>query len=96
MSFSEGLTSPGSTLTLRAMQGSDERDFLAEVLRGAPGVLLVAAFGNALHVSGTDAALLERSTERFRADPALRWRQDEPSLEDVFILNMQQAAEFRP
>jgi ABC-2 type transport system ATP-binding protein len=66
---------------------------LAEALRGEPGVLLVAAFGNALHVSGTDAALLERSTAPYRSDPALRWRQDEPSLEDVFILNMQQAAE---
>jgi ABC-2 type transport system ATP-binding protein len=66
---------------------------LAEALRREPGVLLVAAFGNALHVSGTDGALLERSTARYRADPALRWRQDEPSLEDVFILNMQHAAE---
>jgi ABC-2 type transport system ATP-binding protein len=66
---------------------------LAEALRREPGVLLVAAFGNALHVSGTDGALLERSTAHYRADPALRWRQDEPSLEDVFILNMQHAAE---
>ena len=53
----------------------------------------MAAFGNALHVSGTDRALLERSTAAYRADPALRWREDEPSLEDVFILNMRQAAE---
>jgi ABC-2 type transport system ATP-binding protein len=68
-------------------------DRLAEALRRAPGVLLVAAFGNALHVSGTDRALLERSTAAYRADPALRWRQDEPSLEDVFILNMRQAME---
>jgi ABC-2 type transport system ATP-binding protein len=76
---------------------SGERvDRLAEALRGAPGVLLVAAFGNALHVSGTDAGLLERSTAAYRADPALRWRQDEPSLEDVFILNMRHAAEQRP
>jgi ABC-2 type transport system ATP-binding protein len=66
---------------------------LAEALRREPGVLLVAAFGNALHVGGTDAALLEHSTARYRADPALRWRQDEPSLEDVFIHNMRQAAE---
>ena len=41
-----------------------------------------------LHVSGTDAALLERSTAAWRADPALRWQRAEPSLEDVFILNM--------
>jgi ABC-2 type transport system ATP-binding protein len=66
---------------------------LAEALRREPGVLLVAAFGNALHVSGTDAPLLERSTATYRADPALRWRQDEPSLEDVYILNRRQAAE---
>ena len=68
-------------------------DRLAEALRREPGVLLVAAFGNALHVSGTDRALLERSTAAYRADPALRWREDEPSLEDVFILNMRQATE---
>ncbi|HSA83201.1 MAG TPA: ABC transporter ATP-binding protein [Geminicoccaceae bacterium] len=68
-------------------------DRLADALRREPGVLLVAAFGNALHVSGTDRPLLERSTAAYRADPALRWRQDEPSLEDVFILNMRQAME---
>jgi ABC-2 type transport system ATP-binding protein len=85
----------GSKLVTWTVSG-EQVGGLAEALRGAPGVLLVAAFGNALHVSGTDAALLERSTERFRADPALRWRQDEPSLEDVFILNMRQAAELRP
>jgi ABC-2 type transport system ATP-binding protein len=64
---------------------------LARALERQPGVELVAAFGNALHISGTDAALLERSTAAWRADPALRWQPAEPSLEDVFILNMRGA-----
>jgi ABC-2 type transport system ATP-binding protein len=64
---------------------------LASALERQPGVELVAAFGNALHISGTDAALLERSTAAWRADPALRWQPAEPSLEDVFILNMRGA-----
>jgi ABC-2 type transport system ATP-binding protein len=85
----------GSGLVTWTVSG-ERVDRLAAALRGEPGVLLVAAFGNALHVSGTDRALLERSTAPYRADPALRWRQDEPSLEDVFILNMRQAAEQRP
>jgi ABC-2 type transport system ATP-binding protein len=68
-------------------------DRLARDLERQPGVELVAAFGNDLHVSGTDPALLERSTAAWRADPALRWQRAEPSLEDVFILNMRASAE---
>jgi ABC-2 type transport system ATP-binding protein len=83
----------GSGLVTWTVTG-DGTGRLAEALRGEPGVLLIAAFGNALHVSGTDRALLERSTTPYRADPALRWRQDEPSLEDVFILNMRAAREW--
>jgi ABC-2 type transport system ATP-binding protein len=84
----------GSQLVTWTVTGA-RLDRLADALRREPGVLLVAAFGNALHVSGTDRALLERSTAPYRADPSLRWRQDEPSLEDVFILNMR-AAEPAP
>jgi ABC-2 type transport system ATP-binding protein len=58
---------------------------LAARLRGLPGVEMAAAFGASLHVSGTDAPLLERSIETFRADPRLRWTRTRPSLEDVFI-----------
>jgi ABC-2 type transport system ATP-binding protein len=80
----------GSRLVTWTVTG-ERLDRLAGVLEGQPGVELVAAFGNALHISGTDAALLERSTAAWQADPALRWQPAEPSLEDVFILNMRGA-----
>jgi ABC-2 type transport system ATP-binding protein len=64
---------------------------LAARLRDLPGVEMTAAFGASLHVSGTDAALLERSTETFRADPRLRWARTRPSLEDVFIHTLARA-----
>ncbi|MGO8969024.1 MAG: ABC transporter ATP-binding protein [Myxococcaceae bacterium] len=57
----------------------------AQRLRGAPGVALVALFGHALHVSGTDRAGLERALAPLRDEPDLHWEQTSPSLEDVFI-----------
>jgi ABC-2 type transport system ATP-binding protein len=82
----------GSRLVTWTVTG-EGLDELARRLEREPGVELVAAFGNALHVSGTDRARLERSTAAWRADPALRWQPAEPSLEDVFILNMRRSAE---
>jgi ABC-2 type transport system ATP-binding protein len=58
---------------------------LAERLRGCPGVDQVVPFGNALHVSGTDAERLAACTASLRADPRWDWKPAEPSLEDVFI-----------
>jgi ABC-2 type transport system ATP-binding protein len=57
---------------------------LAARLRSLPAVQQAVAFGNALHVSGDDAAALERAIAPFRAAP-YAWRQAESSLEDVFI-----------
>ncbi len=57
---------------------------LAGKLRVIPGVRQAVPFGTALHVSGDDAALLERNTQPFRIAP-YSWRQTESSLEDVFI-----------
>jgi ABC-2 type transport system ATP-binding protein len=68
-----------------------ELEALAAKLRGRPGVEMTAAFGASLHVSGTDAALLERSIEPLRADPRLRWARTRPSLEDVFIHTLARA-----
>jgi ABC-2 type transport system ATP-binding protein len=59
-------------------------DRLARDLAGKPGVDMVAPFGTALHVSGTDRAKLEAAIQPFRRDP-WRWMEVEPSLEDVFI-----------
>ena len=58
---------------------------LQENLKRLPGVAMAAAFGTALHVTGTDADALERAIAPFRGDPRYRWRKIKPSLEDVFI-----------
>ena len=58
---------------------------LGDELRVLPGVLSVAAFGNALHVAGRDATLLEASLAPYRERGAERWACAEPNLEDVFI-----------
>ena len=63
----------------------EELHVLAETLRKNPDVAMVAAFGTVLHVSGTDAAALERAIAPHRDDPRWRWQRSEPSLEDVFI-----------
>lgn len=57
---------------------------LAAQLRSLPEVQQAVAFGNALHVSGDDAAALERAIGRFRTAP-YQWQEAESSLEDVFI-----------
>jgi len=58
---------------------------LALKLHGLPGVAHVTAFGNNLHVTGEDEAVLERAIAPFRADPGFAWQRAEPTLEDVFI-----------
>ena len=57
---------------------------LGEKLRRDPGVQQAVAFGTALHVSGDDAAALERAIAPYR-QPPYRWSEAESSLEDVFI-----------
>jgi ABC-2 type transport system ATP-binding protein len=59
-------------------------DRLAHELAGKPGVEMIAPFGQALHVSGTNRATLERAIAPFRRKP-FRWTEVPPSLEDVFI-----------
>ncbi len=62
---------------------------LAEKLRAAPGVVQTIAFGESLHISGTDAALLQSSLQEIAAaDPSLRLEQLDTGLEDVFIYLM--------
>ena len=57
---------------------------LAEKIRGQEGIGQAVAFGTSLHVSGTDAAALEKAIEPYRKD-GLEWQQIRPGLEDVFI-----------
>ena len=49
---------------------------------------MVAPFGATLHVSGLDPAALTRAIAPYRGEPDFTWREDEPTLEDVFILMM--------
>jgi ABC-2 type transport system ATP-binding protein len=57
---------------------------LAEQIRGQPGVDQAVAFGTSLHVSGEEAAALERAIAPFRRAP-YEWTQMRSGLEDVFI-----------
>lgn len=58
--------------------------FVAEEIKKLPGVEQVAAFGNSLHVSGKNAALLSNSITRLQ-NTNCNCTQIKPSLEDVFI-----------
>jgi ABC-2 type transport system ATP-binding protein len=58
---------------------------LAARLRALPAVDQVAAFGAALHVTGSDAGALDAALAPFKAEPGRAWRRVEPGLEDVFI-----------
>jgi ABC-2 type transport system ATP-binding protein len=58
---------------------------LAHRLRALPGVEQVAAFGAALHVTGSDAASLDAALAPVKTEPGRTWRRVEPGLEDVFI-----------
>lgn len=85
-----------SGLTTWSVEGEDVYA-LAERLRGLPGVAQVVPFGNALHVSGTDAEALARSIAPLRDDPRYRWSLTQPGLEDVFIQLMESARDnFSP
>jgi ABC-2 type transport system ATP-binding protein len=77
-------------LTTFSVSGPD-LPALMERLRGEPGVEQAVAFGNDVHVSGGDAAVLERAVARHMT-PAHRWRQVESGLEDVFIHLMKRPA----
>ena len=62
----------------------ERADRLARELAGKPGIEMVAPFGAALHVSGTDRSALEKAIAPFRRDP-WTWSEVSPTLEDVFI-----------
>ena len=69
----------------------DALTLLARELRANRAVATIVPFGTTLHVSGHDAAALERALDGVRARPELELTQVEPSLEDVFISLMQGA-----
>jgi ABC-2 type transport system ATP-binding protein len=64
---------------------------LAERLRALPAVEQVAAFGAALHVTGSDRARLDAALAPIRAEPGRSWHEVSSGLEDVFIHLMRNA-----
>jgi ABC-2 type transport system ATP-binding protein len=68
---------------------------LEKRLRELPEVEQVAAFGNTLHVTGTDREALKRALEPFMSEPDRQWSEAEPGLEDVFIHLMRGAGQPR-
>ncbi|MDE2613022.1 MAG: ABC transporter ATP-binding protein [Burkholderiales bacterium] len=83
-------------LTVWAVQGNgdsveDAQAALAAALKAAPGVLSVAAFGNAMHVAGRDAAALDAAIAPYRGLRGLEWQRTQANLEDVFISLIAQA-----
>jgi len=78
-------------LTTWSVHGPDVIE-LADKLRNKPGVNQAIAFGNKLHVSGDDAAALERAISPFRVAP-YDWQQIPSGLEDVFIHLMEKSQE---
>ena len=66
---------------------------LVAELRALPAVEMVAPFGAALHVSGTDARGLADSLAPYAQRPGMVVREVAPSLEDVFIHLMRGSGE---
>lgn len=86
----EAVIAASGLITFRAEGPGADR--LSRRLAGAPGVLMAAPFGAALHVSGTDRPALEAAIAPFRQAP-LVWSEVQPTLEDVFIRLMGQASD---
>jgi ABC-2 type transport system ATP-binding protein len=57
---------------------------LAHELRGKPGVDQAVAFGNSLHLSGSDPRALEEAIAPYRQG-GYEWKQIQSGLEDAFI-----------
>jgi ABC-2 type transport system ATP-binding protein len=73
-----------AALTVWAVQGPDLITLVGP-LKAAPGVLSVAAFGNALHVAGQNGALLDAAMAPLRKRSDLLCTPTQANLEDVFI-----------
>jgi len=83
-----------AALATWSIEGADLFE-VARELRTRPGVEMVVPFGNALHVSGTDAAALAAALRTHAERKELRIREVQPGLEDVFIHLMREAHDPR-
>ena len=79
-------------LTTFSVRGRDLTE-LAEKLRTLPGVEQTVAFGETVHVTGKDAALLERTLRDATAGGGYDITRIDTGLEDVFIHLMQGATD---
>ena len=82
----------GQGLTTFAMVGPDLAG-LSEKLQGQPGVEQTAAFGDMVHVTGKNAALLESTLREALRGTGARFTPVVTGLEDVFIHLMQRATD---
>ncbi len=73
-----------SKLKVWTLQGNTTGTDL-DALKAAPGVLSVAAFGNAVHVAGLDEGLVLQALETVRHQGNIRIEASRANLEDVFI-----------
>ncbi|MFZ6656799.1 ABC transporter ATP-binding protein [Undibacterium sp. TJN19] len=73
-----------SKLKVWTVQG-EQLGHLLEPLKSAPGVLSVAAFGNAVHVAGQDEALVLQALDSIRHQANVQITPTDANLEDVFI-----------
>lgn len=81
-------------LTTWTIEGPRIHD-LASQLRADPAAKQIVPFGNILHVSGTDAEALQSALAVVLENPDYRCRQEQASLEDVFIHLMNQTVDTR-
>lgn len=82
----------GSALSTWTITGEGSAA-LAASLQHAPGVTMITRFGNALHVSGSDAETLRQTLQQCRTIADIHVEESAPLLEDVFIHLMQQSAD---
>jgi ABC-2 type transport system ATP-binding protein len=80
------------SLTTWSVTGT-ELPVLAGQLRALAAVEQVAAFGTALHVTGSDREWLRAELAPLMTKPGWTWQEVEPGLEDVFIHLMRDAVE---
>nr|NWG45081.1 ABC transporter ATP-binding protein [Alphaproteobacteria bacterium] len=68
-------------------------DAIAEALRGAAGIAVVARFGAELHVAGTDESALDRALAAIAGRPGVTIGPIEAGLEETFIHLMAQSTD---
>jgi ABC-2 type transport system ATP-binding protein len=71
--------------TLQSKHPGKDLGKILEPLKSSPGILSVAAFGNAVHVAGLDEALVLQALESIRQHADIRIAPNRANLEDVFI-----------